>query len=40
LETGFIEMTFPESPNHPNQRYRLTSKGLALKNKLTKNQKK
>jgi hypothetical protein len=36
LEAGFIEMTFPDNPNHPNQRYRLTEKGEMLK-KLFKN---
>ncbi len=40
LESGFIEMTFPDSPNHPNQRYRLTVKGIALKKKLQKSKKK
>jgi hypothetical protein len=28
MESGYIEMTFPDSPNHPNQHYRLTEKGL------------
>lgn len=40
LESGFIEMTFPDSPNHPNQRYRLTASGIALKKKLEKSKKK
>jgi hypothetical protein len=40
LESGFIEMTFPDSPNHPNQRYRLTADGIALKKKLQKSKKK
>jgi ATP-dependent DNA helicase RecG len=40
LESGFIEMTFPDSPNHPNQRYRLTVKGIALRKKLEKSKKK
>jgi ATP-dependent DNA helicase RecG len=35
-EKGYIEMTFPESPNHPNQQYRLTKKGSDLKKKLKK----
>lgn len=30
LEGGFIEMKYPESPNHPNQQYRLTIKGKKL----------
>jgi hypothetical protein len=32
-------MTYPESPNHPNQRYRLIDKGIELKKRL-KNSKK
>jgi len=40
LESGFIEMTFPDSPNHPNQRYRLTASGITLKKKLEKSKKK
>ena len=39
LESGHIEMTYQESPNHPNQRYRLTDKGIELKKRL-KNSKK
>jgi len=27
-------MTIPETPNHPNQKYRLTPKGIALKQQL------
>lgn len=34
LEAGYITLTYPESPNHPNQKYRLTDKGMALKNLL------
>jgi hypothetical protein len=30
----FIEQTNPESPNSPQQKYRLTEKGLILKPKL------
>jgi len=33
LESGIIEQTHPESPNHPQQRYKLTEKGLQLKSK-------
>jgi len=40
LVSGYIEMTFPDSPNHPNQRYRLTDKGSALKRALEKPKKK
>lgn len=36
IEAGYVEMTFPESPNHPNQRYRLTQKGLLMKKQLIK----
>ena len=35
LKAGFIEMTYPESPNHPNQKYRLTVEGAKLKKKLS-----
>jgi len=34
MKTGFIEMTYPESPNHPNQKYRLTDEGKKLKRKI------
>ena len=34
LELGIIEQTFPESPKHPQQRYRLTSRGLQIKSKI------
>lgn len=30
IDEGFIEMTIPETPTSPNQRYRLTPKGKAL----------
>lgn len=30
LASGLIEMTYPEIPNHPRQRYRLTEKGVEL----------
>jgi ATP-dependent DNA helicase RecG len=36
MKSGFIEMTHPDSPNHPNQKYRLTSKGEKLKKRLEK----
>lgn len=28
---GYVEMVYPASPNHPKQKYRLTAKGLQLK---------
>ena len=28
---GYVEMVYPDSPNHPKQKYRLTAKGLQLK---------
>ena len=34
LEEGYIEMKYPDRPNHPQQRYRLTAKGETLKEKL------
>lgn len=40
LESGLIEMTFSDSPNHPNQRYRLTEKGSVLKRALEEHKKK
>ena len=35
MKAGFIEMTYPESPNHPNQKYRLTVVGEKLKKKIS-----
>ena len=34
LNNGYIEMLYPNSPNHPQQQYRLTVKGIQLKNQL------
>ena len=34
---GYVEMIHPDKPNHPKQKYRLTAKGIALKNSLTNN---
>ena len=36
LECGFIELTQPDSPNSPTQKYRLTAKGFALKKEIMK----
>ena len=37
LEAGILELTIPNKPNSQNQKYRLTAKGIALKNSLTSN---
>ena len=34
LEQGFVKMKYPETPNHPQQRYFLTDKGKQFRNKL------
>ncbi|MEX0890216.1 MAG: hypothetical protein WDZ33_01630, partial [Balneolaceae bacterium] len=34
MKSGLIEMTFPDSPNHPNQKYRLTARGKKLKRRM------
>ena len=34
LEQKYIELKYPESPNHPQQKYRLTEKGWEMKNQL------
>ena len=31
MKAGLIEMTYPDSPNHPNQKYRLTAEVWKLK---------
>ncbi len=36
ISNGYIEQTIPEKPNSQNQKYRLTAKGLALKETLKK----
>ncbi|MBA4410042.1 MAG: hypothetical protein Q8S54_19100 [Bacteroidota bacterium] len=36
LEAKCIEMIYPDTPNHPNQRYRLTAKGLEMQKTLRK----
>jgi hypothetical protein len=33
LDQGYIEMSFPDNPNHPKQKYRLTAKGEMLRNR-------
>ncbi len=33
---GYVEMVYPDSPNHPKQKYRLTAKGLQLKETIMK----
>ena len=37
LSLGLVGMTIPDKPNSQNQKYRLTAKGIALKNSLTSN---
>lgn len=34
LDQGFVEMVFQEKPNNPNQKYRLTTEGIELKDRL------
>jgi hypothetical protein len=34
LRDGLIELVYADSPNHPQQKYRLTEKGKELKDKI------
>ena len=34
FQAGFIKVLYPEKPNHPRQKYLLTTKGLALYNEI------
>ena len=34
LEEDILELTIPDKPNSKNQKYRLTAKGIALKEQL------
>ena len=36
IQEGFVRMLYPNSPNHPRQKYLLTVKGMALYNELMK----
>lgn len=38
LLEGYVEMIYPDKPNHPKQKYRLTAKGIALKDALKNNE--
>jgi ATP-dependent DNA helicase RecG len=38
LEIGVIEMKYPDSPNHPRQKYLVTEKGSEIRNNLDRKQ--
>ena len=38
LLEGYVEMIYPDKPNRRNQKYRLTAKGIALKDALKNNE--
>lgn len=38
LEAGIVKALYPAKPNHPRQKYLLTSKGLALYNEIVSRQ--
>lgn len=37
INSGFVQMLYPERPNHPRQKYLLTVKGLAFYQELVNN---
>ncbi len=39
LLEGYVEMVYPDKPNHPKQKYRLTAKGLGILDSLNNTKK-